>query len=106
TLDLTVYEVNTVLSRLNRLVLLEMIEPQRWVDRTGITAISQDGFAQLVVSRLSEQVRRLTAQPGGEPDEDLTELPTTSLVINAAQLPALLELIERLQRTAAEPSSA
>jgi transcriptional regulator with XRE-family HTH domain len=96
-LDLTVDEVNLALSRLTRLGLLEMATANRWVDRSEVGLSNGDGFAQQVIRRLSEQARRLSASndeegPGGK---------TTSaarIEIGAAQLPALMELIDKLRR--------
>lgn len=97
-LDLTIDEVNLALSRLTRLGLLEMAEANRWIDRSGAGMVSHDGFAQQVIRRLSEQVRRLSVAT----TEDALEPPAARIAISAAQLPTVMELIERLQREAAD----
>src|SRR5262245_49576172 len=96
-LDLTVDEVNMALSRLTRLGLLEMASANRWVDRSGVNLSNGDGFAQQVIRRLSEQARRLSASN----DEEAPGGKTTSaarIEIGAAQLPAWMELINKLRR--------
>jgi uncharacterized protein (TIGR02147 family) len=98
-LDLTVDEVNMALSRLTRLGLLEMATANRWVDRSESSLSNRDGFAQQVIRRLSEQARRLSASkyeeaPGGK----ITS--AARIEIGAAQLPALMELIDKLRREA------
>jgi hypothetical protein len=97
TLGLSVDEVNQALSRLIRLGLLEMVEPTCWVDRSKASSVSQDGFAQLVINRLSEQVRRLSATPALEPPEELLEPAVLSLVVSATQLAALTDWLKQCQ---------
>ncbi len=101
-LDLTIDEVNLALSRLTRLGLLEMAEANRWIDRSGAGTVSHDGFAQQVIRRLSEQVRRLSAATTPASGEDALEPPAARIAISAAQLPAVMELIEQLQREAVD----
>jgi len=96
-LDLTVDEVNMALSRLTRLGLLEMVAVDRWVDRSEAGASSDAGFAQQVIHRLSEQARRLS----GAKDEEATT-PAARIEMGAAQLPAVISLIEKLQHEAAD----
>jgi uncharacterized protein (TIGR02147 family) len=112
TLDLTTDEVNMALSRLTRLGLLEMAEPDRWVDRSGADASGIDsaggGFAQQVIRRLSERVRQLSQQSGAETQEKEDQqneilIPAAARIeIGAGQLPAIMEFIEQLRRGAAE----
>jgi hypothetical protein len=100
-LDLTVDEVNMALSRLTRLGLLEMAAADKWVDRSEADFSDRDGFAQLVIRRLSEQSRRLS----GAKEEEATGGKTTSaarIEIGAAQLPAVIEFVERLRHEAAD----
>lgn len=104
-LDLTVDEVNMALSRLTRLGLLEMAAADRWVDLSGADVSSDAGFAQQVIRRLSEQVRRISGaeaitEPKAPEVEDAP--PAARIEISAAQLPAVMELIERLQCEAAD----
>jgi hypothetical protein len=96
-LDLTVDEVNMALSRLTRLGLLEMVAADRWVDRSEASVSSAAGFAQQVIRRLSEQARRLS----GPMDEEASS-PAATIEIGAAQLPAVIKLIERLQSETAD----
>lgn len=97
-LDLTTDEVNVALSRLTRLGLLEMAGPKLWIDRSEAGTASGDGFARQVISRLSEQVRRLSVKTADEAIDPLA----AKLAVSAAQLPAVLELIERLRREASD----
>ncbi|MGH9936225.1 MAG: DUF4423 domain-containing protein [Blastocatellia bacterium] len=100
-LDLTVDEVNMALSRLTRLGLLEMVAADRWVDLSGANVSSDAGFAQQVIRRLSEQVRQVSgakATKAEDAPEGMTEPPAARIEVSAAQLPAVMELIERLQR--------
>lgn len=100
-LDLTVDEINIALSRLTRLGLLEMVAADRWVDRSESDRASSDGFAQQVIRRLSEQVRQLSGAKAEEaPDGETTS--AARIEIGAAQAPAVMELIERLRREAAD----
>jgi uncharacterized protein (TIGR02147 family) len=100
-LDLTVDEVNLALSRLTRLGLLEMVAADRWIDRSESSASTDTGFAQKVIRRLSEQARRLSSAK----EEEATGGKTPSaarIEIGAAQLPALMQMIERLRHEAAD----
>jgi uncharacterized protein (TIGR02147 family) len=106
TLDLTVDEVNTALSRLTRLGLLEMREPNCWVDCSDASPESQDSFVQAVISRLSEQVRQLLVMSGSKLQEEDCAPAALNLRVSAAQLPALLDLLERFQREAVPRSAA
>lgn len=100
-LDLSVDEVNMALSRLTRLGLLEMTEKNRWVDRSGASAASNDSFAQFVIRRLSECVRGVCATTTETMSEAEPEPAAARVMISATQLPAVLEVIEQLQREAA-----
>src|SRR4051812_43135382 len=51
-------DVNVAIQRLLRLGLLEMVEPNRWVDRAGTTVAPLGEFAHVVIRRLSEQARQ------------------------------------------------
>lgn len=97
-LDLTTDEVNMALSRLTRLGLLEMAGPKLWIDRSEAGTVSGDGFARQVISRLLEQAQRLSVKTVDE----AIDPPAAKLAISAAQLPAVLELIERLRREASD----
>jgi len=101
TLDLTVDEINLALSRLTRLGLLDMVAADRWVAVSGANVSGSDGFAQQVIRRLSEQVRQLSGAKVEDAMDGTTEPAATRIEINARQLPAVTELIERLQREAA-----
>jgi len=101
-LDMTVDEVNLALSRLTRLGLLEMVAADRWVDVSGANVSSSDGFAQQVIRRLSEQVRQLSGAKVEDAMDGTTEPAATRIEIDARQLLAVMELIERLQREAAD----
>lgn len=96
-LDLTIDEVNVALSRLTRLGLLEMAAADHWIDRSESSASSEAGFAQQVIRRLSERARQLSVAK----DEEATT-PAARIEIGAAQLPAVIGLIERLQRETAD----
>jgi uncharacterized protein (TIGR02147 family) len=102
TLDLTVDEVNMALSRLTRLGLLEMVEPNRWIDRSGARTVGNDGFSRRVINRLSEQVRRLAAAPAEDQQAPAIESTAVRVGISAAQLPAVMNLIERLRHETAD----
>jgi uncharacterized protein (TIGR02147 family) len=99
-LDLTADEVNMALSRLTRLGLLEMVAADQWIDRSAASDSSDAGFAEQVIRRLSEQARRLS----GANDDDATT-PAATLEIGAAQLPTLIEALERLRRETADLQS-
>src|SRR5262249_31139209 len=101
TLDLTVDEVNMALSRLTRLGLLEMFEPNRWIDRSGARVVGNDGFAGRVINRLSEQVRRLAAAPAEDQQAPAIESTAVRVGISAAKLPAVMNLIKRLRHETA-----
>jgi uncharacterized protein (TIGR02147 family) len=102
TLDLTVDEVNLALNRLTRLGLLEMAETNRWIDRSRAGSLSTDGFAQQVISRLSQQVRRLSVAATEAAPDDALDLPAARIAISASQLPVVMALIERLRREAVD----
>src|SRR5262249_55949193 len=102
TLDLTVDEVNMALSRLTRLGLLEMVEPNRWIDRSGARTVGNDGFSRRVINRLSEQVRRLAAAPEEVQLAPALESTAVRVEISAAQLPPVMKMIERLRHEAAK----
>jgi Domain of unknown function (DUF4423) len=57
-LGITPDEVNLAVSRLARLGLLEMVDRDRWIDKSGNTTASLAEFSQAAVQRLSEQVRQ------------------------------------------------
>lgn len=107
-LNLTVDEVNIAISRLARLGLLEMADHTVWVDRSGMTDLGQNSFANLIVQRLSEQVRQLSIQAGQSEKSasaDSSESNFTRFVISSAQMPAILTLIEKLGDEAEENHS-
>lgn len=64
-LGTTVDEVNIALQRLLRLGLLEMVSPQKWIDRTAAT--SMDAFARATVRKLLERLKSLADEPAAAP---------------------------------------
>ena len=58
-LGITPDEVNLALSRLARLGLLEMVDRNRWIDKSGDATTSLAEFSAAAVRHLSEQVRRV-----------------------------------------------
>jgi uncharacterized protein (TIGR02147 family) len=108
-LDLTTDEVNMALSRLTRLGMLEMAEADRWIDRSGVDVTGADrygdGYAQQVIRRLSEQVRRISGA-GAPKKEDFPEevvMPAAARIdIGATQLPSVMEFIDQLRRGATD----
>jgi uncharacterized protein (TIGR02147 family) len=125
TLDLTTDEVNMALSRLTRLGLLEMAGADRWVDRSGVDESGADGygdaFAQQVIRRLSEQVRRLSSPKSNPPPGQMScqttgvgarerveapgevAIPAAARIeIGATQLPAVMRFIDQLRRGATD----
>ncbi len=97
-LGITPDEVNLALSRLARLGLLEMVERDRWVDRSGDTTTTLAEFSQAAVERLSEQVRRLMVSAMAAVPPGHCEHSTTTLAIDTARLPGVLERIARFRR--------
>jgi uncharacterized protein (TIGR02147 family) len=91
-------EVNLALSRLVRLRLLEMAARDRWVDRSGNTTASLAEFNRTAVQRLSEEVRRLMLRALGSVAEGRAEHSSTTVALNTAQLPIILERIARFRR--------
>jgi uncharacterized protein (TIGR02147 family) len=97
-LDITADEVNLAVSRLARLGLLEMLDRDRWIDKSGNTTASLVEFNQAAVQRLAEQVRqRMIAALGAVPSGAF-EHSTTTLALSTARLPIVLERIARLRR--------
>src|SRR5262245_21076551 len=77
-----------------------MAATDRWIDRSETDRSNRDGFAQQVIRRLSEQVRRLSGEreegsPGGKPSS------AARIEIGMSQLPTVMDLIEQLRREAA-----
>lgn len=96
-LNLPVDEVNIAISRLARLGLLAMTDHSTWVDRSDAAGLGQDAFANLIVQRLSEQVRHLSTQSEPPIHTGATGANSTRAIITAAQLQQIVELIERFQ---------
>lgn len=96
-LNSDVDEVNVAISRLTRLGLLEMQDHNRWVDRSGVEQLGQDAFANLIVQRLSEQVRRLSTQNDNGEFAKPTEAASTKMLISPAQAQKLMTLLAKLQ---------
>jgi uncharacterized protein (TIGR02147 family) len=91
-------EVNIALQRLLRLGLLEMTEHGRWVDKSGDSTASLAEFNQVVIERLTEQVRRLLLDalkcaPAGRVAHS-----STTLAVHTAHLPAVIDRINQFQR--------
>ena len=57
-LNVSVDAVNRAITRLTHLGLLEMVDHERWLDRSGI-AVADPDFARAAVRRLAERVRDL-----------------------------------------------
>ncbi|MBS1790169.1 MAG: TIGR02147 family protein [Acidobacteria bacterium] len=96
-LNSNVDEVNVAISRLTRLGLLEMEDHNHWVDRSGAVRLGQDAFANLIVQRLSEQVRRLSTQNDSREFAEPNEAASAKLLISATQLQSLMALLEKFQ---------
>jgi uncharacterized protein (TIGR02147 family) len=97
-LGISADEVNIALSRLTRLGLLEMVDRERWIDKSGNTTASLSEFNQAAVQRLSEQVRRLMLSALGTVPAGRCEHSSTTLALSRAQLPNVVERIARFRR--------
>jgi uncharacterized protein (TIGR02147 family) len=91
-------EVNLALSRLIRLRLLEMVARDRWVDRSGNTTASLAEFTRTAVQRLSEEMRRLMLRALGSVTKGRAEHSSTTVALNTAQMPIILERVARFRR--------
>src|SRR5262249_34343416 len=91
-------EVNVALSRLIRLRLLEMVARDQWIDRSGNTTASLAEFNRTAVQRLAEEMRRLMLTALGSVAEGRAEHSLTTVALNTAQLPIILERIARFRR--------
>ncbi len=97
-LGITADEVNLALSRLLHLGLLEMVDRDRWLDRSGDATASLEDFTQIAIQRLFEQVRRLSlAAVSGVPTA-MRDHSSTTLAVSTARLPEALERIARFRR--------
>lgn len=97
-LDIAPDDVNVALQRLIRLGLLEMAEPDRWVDRSGDAVANLEEFSQLAVQQLSAQVGRLAAAsvhavPAGYRDHGVV-----TFAVDSRRLPEAVERIARFRR--------
>jgi uncharacterized protein (TIGR02147 family) len=90
-------EVNIAVTRLAHLGLLEMTARDRWVDRSGDTTANLAQFTQVAIQNLSEQVRRLLMAALKSAPPGRCEHSSTTLAINTARLPAVIEAIARFQ---------
>jgi uncharacterized protein (TIGR02147 family) len=97
-LGITADEVNIALTRLTRLGLLEMVGPDRWIDRAGDLTASLADFNRAAVQRLSERVRPLLVRALGTVEPGYCEHSTTALALRTARVPNVLERIARFRR--------
>jgi uncharacterized protein (TIGR02147 family) len=97
-LGITPDEVNLAVSRLARLGLLEMVDRDRWIDKSGNTTASLAEFSRAAVQRLSEQVRQRMFSAVGAVPAGCFEHSTTTLALSTARLPLALERIARFRR--------
>ncbi len=101
-LGLSVDEVNTALSRLLRLGLLEMRAAGTWVDRTGDSAASLDGLTHVTIQQLTQRVGRLREIAMEHVPARLRDHSSTTLAVDTAKLASALELIRRFRLQLAE----
>jgi uncharacterized protein (TIGR02147 family) len=97
-LCITPDEVNIAISRLARLGLLQMVDHDRWIDRSGDTTSSLGGFSRSAVERLSEQVRRFMFRALGSAPAGRCEHSSTTLAVATARMPQVMERIARFRR--------
>jgi uncharacterized protein (TIGR02147 family) len=101
-LDCTVDDVQLALHRLTSLGFLEMVAPDRWVDRTGQVETTED-YALATVERLAERLRDLSVRALRRSDGSLGMHSTTTFAVQAAAVP---RLIARLNEARAEVTAA
>jgi uncharacterized protein (TIGR02147 family) len=97
-LEITPDEVNLALSRLIRLGLLEMVDRDRWVDKSGDATASVAEFSEVAVRQLFEQTRRLMLGALGNVPVGRYEHTSTTLALCTDRLPSVLEKITRFRR--------
>jgi uncharacterized protein (TIGR02147 family) len=90
--------VNLALSRLTRLGLLEMVDRNRWIDKSGDATTSLADFSAATVRQLSEQVRRVMLAAVGTVPASSYEQSSTTLAVYTERLPNVLERIARFRR--------
>ncbi len=96
-LGLTVDEVNVAVSRLCRLGLLEM-DGERWIDRSGATLATLEGFTESALERFTAQLRALRLRALSSVPDQLREHASATFALDSRRLPELLELIGRFRR--------
>ncbi len=97
-LGITPDEVNLALSRLIRLGLLEMVDRDRWIDKSGDTTASLAEFSETAIRHLSAQVRQVMLRAIGTASPGRFEHSSTTLALCTDRVPAVLERIARFRR--------
>ena len=90
--------VNLALSRLTRLGLLEMVDRNRWIDKSGDATTSLADFSAATVRHLSEQMRRVMLGALGTVPATSYEHSSTTLAMSTDRLPTVRERIARFRR--------
>ena len=83
-LGITPDEVNLALSRLARLGLLEMVDRDHWVDKSGDATTSLAEFSAATIRHLSEQMRRVMLEVMGAVPASSYEHSSTTLALHGA----------------------
>jgi uncharacterized protein (TIGR02147 family) len=91
-------DVNIALSRLVRLGLLKMESRERWVDKSGDTAVSLEALTQISINRLAKAVRDLMLNALGNNVEVNCIHHSTTLAVRRSQLPVVQDRIARFQQ--------
>ncbi len=92
-LGITPDEVNLALSRLARLGLLEMVDRDHWVDKSGDATTSLAEFSAATIRHLSEQMRGVMLDVMGVVPASSYEHSSTTLALCTDRLPDVLERI-------------
>jgi uncharacterized protein (TIGR02147 family) len=95
-------EVNIALARLMRLGLLEMVDQERWVDKSGDTVISLENLAQVSIERLARVMRDLMLDALGNGAEGDCIHHSTTLALKRSQLALVRHRIARFQKELTE----
>lgn len=96
-LGLTVDEVNVAVARLCRLGLLEL-DGERWLDRSGATLATLEGFTESALERFTAQLRALRLRALSSVPAELREHASATFALDTRRLPELLELLARFRR--------
>jgi len=106
-LDISVDEVNIMISRLIRLGLLEMTSNNQWTDKFGDTIASIDDFNNVAIQRLAEQLFRSFRNNAASKEyaneaNGYCHLNSTIVAVESSAMQSVMSLIAKFELDLAE----